>query len=99
MTSLSAHGSNTTDFRPMQNGVPVGTLISSGGLSGSVLNSQAAQEILPGTAFALGVWVIMKCGLLEQLEHSAMLFSREAAVIHEQQYCRSCVFLISLLSE
>jgi len=51
MTSLSAHGSNTTDFRPMQNGVPVGTLISSGGLSGSVLNSQAAQEITVDTAF------------------------------------------------
>jgi len=51
MTSLSAHGSSTTDFRPMQNGVPVGTLISSGGLSGSVLNSQAAQEITVDTAF------------------------------------------------
>lgn len=50
MTSLSVHGSKSTDFRPMQNGVPVGTLVSSGGLSGSVLNSTAAQEVTIDTA-------------------------------------------------
>jgi len=50
MTSLSVHGSKNTDFRPMQNGVPVGTLVSSGGLSGSVLNSTAAQEVTIDTA-------------------------------------------------
>src|SRR5207248_6047842 len=50
MTSLSVHGSKSTDFKPMQNGVPVGTLLSSGGLSGSVLSTQAAQEVTIDTA-------------------------------------------------
>ena len=52
MTHVLMHGSKAADWRVMQNGVPSGTLIAGGGLSGSVQNSQAAAEVVVDTAAA-----------------------------------------------